>query len=304
MLRLFCADRESVVPPAVLTVGDVIALYLEHAPHRQTSQVVDDRRRVITKFARVHGSLSVDEARPFHLRKWVEKQRKWQSGWTRRRGAGHVKMVFGWAIQERLIDRNPFAGCTFPRGKRGRAIKPAEFQSLLRTTTAIFRRVLIFLRFSGARPGELSVARWTDIDMERCCLVLDEHKTDEDGEPRTVILHPVLLKLLAWIQVHKPHPEFIFVNAKGRPWCKDSLCHRVAKLREKCGVAPDVKLYCLRHGYAIQAVAKNIDIAVLAQLMGHKDISMTAYYARIAGKTDLLQKAVAKMFASSTALRS
>lgn len=62
-----------------------------------------------------------------------------------------------------------------------------EFQAILRATKngrrrkkptpgARFRQVLVFLWYTGCRPGEAARLTWSDIDFARQVIVLTRHK--------------------------------------------------------------------------------------------------------------------------------
>ena len=101
------------------------------------------------------GHLPLSQAKPYHLRLWVQNQARWQSNWTKRRAAATVKAAFGWAVRLGLIDDSPFSGVSFPAGERGGPMKREQFQAMLRGTTAVVRRLLIFR--AGRRPGEMAM---------------------------------------------------------------------------------------------------------------------------------------------------
>ncbi len=189
------------------TVGATIALYLVHTRHEQNPRTYADRKLVLDEFTAMHGALTLATARPFHLRLWIDGQRdRWKSDWTRKRVAGTVQAAMNWAVKLGIVDRNPFRGVSCPAGERGQPMEPAEFQAMLRATTAVFRRFLIFLRYTGCRPGEAANAEWVHLDTGRACIELDKHKTfRKTRKVRRIMLHPVVLKLLAWIRRHKPH---------------------------------------------------------------------------------------------------
>src|SRR5436309_1094801 len=87
------------------------------------------------------------------------------------------------------------------QGKANKKLTDAEFQALLRGAFGHrgrhFRQVLIFLRFTGCRPGEMAALKWSDIDLDGGAIVLAEHKTARKvRKPRAVPLVPVVVKLL------------------------------------------------------------------------------------------------------------
>jgi integrase len=97
-----------------------------------------------------------------------------------------------------LVDRNPFAKLRCGRGhpERRRPMTDEQFQTLLRGSDARFRRFLIFLKFTGCRPGEAASMRWADVRFDEASVVLREHKTArKTGRPRVIPLVPTVIKL-------------------------------------------------------------------------------------------------------------
>jgi site-specific recombinase XerD len=291
--RLF---RPEVGPCDPLRVDQVVESYLRHAQAEMSASYAN-REYVLRLFVRDFGTRLVTECRAFHLQQWIEGKKSLRSNWTRRRWASSVRAAFTWAAKLGMIEANPFTGVTFAKGERGYPVEPEQFQTMLRMSTALFRRVLIFLRFTGCRPGEMAKVQWTDIDYKRACIVLAKHKTAKrTGLPRTIVLHPVVVKLLVWIRRRRPHPELVFVNQRGTQWTNTALAWRVRQIREAADIPPDATLYCCRHAFGTQGVLAGVDLMTLAALMGHQSISTTQIYVHLAGKTDHLQAAVGKMF--------
>src|SRR5438094_3703934 len=101
-----------------------------------------------------------------------------------------------------LVQRNQFAKMR-SRGhtRRRRPMTDGEFQTLLRGSDPAFRRFLIFLKFTGCRPGEAASTRWPDVRIDEACVVLKEHKTArKTGLPRVIPLVPTTIKLLLWMK--------------------------------------------------------------------------------------------------------
>ena len=96
--------------------------------------------------------------------------------WAERSPAGAVAVVvtlFNRAVDEEVVDRNPFRGL----GRRGRGRSDQdpptvdEFERLLDACDALddyapqMRALLVFGAYTGMRPGELFALEWSDIDF-------------------------------------------------------------------------------------------------------------------------------------------
>src|SRR5262249_43608880 len=162
------------------------------------------------------------------------------------------------------------------------------------------RRVLLFLRFSGCRPGELRALRWEHVDWQRGVAVLPEHKTvrqRRDHAPRVIVLHPVLLRLLRRLEAERrPGQAQVFVNHLGEPWTSASLALHFWQVRDAAGLPNDCTLYGVRHLFGTTGAAKGIGQKVLSELMGHTTTRMTEHYEHLAGQVEGLSEAVQRMW--------
>jgi integrase len=197
------------------------------------------------------------------------------------------------------------------RGFLNRPLSDEEFQRLLRATSvwakrgrfkkprpsdikrrkrpsagARFRQLLIFLRYTGARPGEASSLEWEDINLEKAVIVLHRHKTSRTQrvkKPRVIPLHPVVLKLLIHIRRRGEPGPLVFLNHRQTAWNRSNLSLRVRRARAAAGVPGEAKLYGLRHGFGTRSILNGVDLKTLAELMGHTTTRMTEHYVHLVG---------------------
>jgi integrase len=249
-------------------------------------------------------------------------------------------------------------------------MKEDEFQACLRHTDVYFRRFLIALKFTGARPSELSRLKWTDIDWNRGLASLDKHKTaQKTGKPRVIVFVPQMLKMLAIIKrdqhgpaavelrrilesapdrtasashvsfqmkqrgfsdralysaresigavserkggwgphgyhVYRlpdnavtkvpPHPEFVFLCSRHRPWLRMAMVTKFKRLRKAADLPADCKMYCTRHLFATRAVKLGVNMKAVATLLGHTDTKMLErIYCHVDGDHAFLREAAA-----------
>jgi integrase len=205
-----------------------------------------------------------------------------------------VQRVFNWAVESDLLEHSPLAGYKKPRPRqRSRVITPAEFQRMLRGSGPAFRRLLLALRLTGARPGELRALQWQEVNLDAHdpgagFLILAEHKTvtrQKSPRPRIIPLPPAVVKLLRLLG-RRPHgpDDFVFRNTDDAPWTRTALHSQMRRLRLRVGLerkgGENIVLYSTRHSFATATVGRVSDLE-LADLMGHTDLATTRRYTHI-----------------------
>jgi hypothetical protein len=88
-----------------------------------------------------------------------------KSQWTRRRVYLTIRRPFMQAEKLGLIDHMPFRGISERPGGRGRDLTPLEFRTLLREATPELKRVLMFMRLTGCRPGGVKEMLWQEVNL-------------------------------------------------------------------------------------------------------------------------------------------
>jgi integrase len=317
------------------TVASVIDRYLTLYRHKYSERAFEERRRYLQLFAEAHGWRKVNDrdCLPVHVEEWLAEHPEWRSDWTKAQLVSIVLRPFNWAAKKRLIPSNPFRGVEKTQGQPRRPLTDTEFQLLLRhasvwtkrkrtveryasgrkvctsdrrkrvrpSSAARFRQVLVFLRFTGCRPGELRHLKWQDIDLVQRVIVLRRHKTaKKTRRPRVVPLHPVILKLLIYLRRLNQPGDCIFLNHRKTPWTRVTLDQRLRRSRAAAGIPNDAVLYGLRHAFGTRAILRGVDVKTLSELMGHTTTRMTEHYLHLAGQRSHLAAAMERINASST----
>lgn len=170
---------------------------------------------------------------------------------SRNRHLRHCKAAMQVAVEWGYLPANPFARIKQERitGRKWHHLKPTEFQAIVAAVTDLRWRAFYFLAYTtGARFGELFNLTWTDVDFERCTVVIRDRQaaTDtppfhvKDHETRTLLLPgPAVDALLAW---HGKAPEKVpYILVTEERWrrlrerwhlCRD---HKPWKLDQKTG---------------------------------------------------------------------
>lgn len=145
---------------------------------------------------------------------------------------------------------------------------------------------LLFMFYTGFRPGDIFELRWEHINFEHSTIrkvikkIKHQHK-DPMTFPISKQLYSVLLD---WNQqLGNPKFGFVFINPKtNKKFGKKALQNPWKKIRAFAGLPEKLQLYTLRHNFASHLIMQGADLVSVSKLMSHKNIQTTIkYYAHL-----------------------
>lgn len=203
-----------------------------------------------------------------------------------------MRRFFNWCTAEYQLDpaRNPMLRIRMPGRDHSepKAISLEDLRALLvATDDSQFgirdRAMIAFLADTGCRAaGLLTLTRSNTHLAEGYALVHEKGRRD-----RRVPFTPYTSALLQdWIRVRPPEAEndiffcSLATNTFGQQLTLSGLHSMLKRLKKRSGVTGRINPHSFRHGFARQYLLNGGDLATLAQLMGHSDVSVTVgYYA-------------------------
>jgi integrase len=225
-----------------------------------------------------------------------------------------VRGAFAWAVEEKLIERNPFVGFKLPkRANEKRADKSkdtrwltADEERALRAALASrdvmmrassvrtpkMRRdgcryidhvtVLVLLALAtGGRRGALFNLRWKHIERltATSTRVVFEGKYQKAGQTYHVPLHSEAVAMLNdWRPTGAGPNDLVFPGLRGR--VLRNIDKAWSSVRKAAGLV-GFRFHDLRHTFASKLVQRGYDLLEVSKLMGHADIRMTQRYANL-----------------------
>lgn len=230
--------------------------------------------------------------------------RRWGSTWHRVQA---VQRLFSFAqIELGVLPINPLSHVKRPKVRpRSRALTRKELAILLHHARRDFRRFLVGMRLTLARPGEIRGITWgnlvalggSDPNVEllrqgRCFFRVYNPKSVErqldQSRIRVVPIPPKLGRLLSRAFSLAPrHDQPVFTTQAGLAWTKNALVCRMRRIRAKCDVMRGdrrtrVVAYTLRHTAATMAALSGVRDKMLAELLGHSTTKCTQRYCHFA----------------------
>lgn len=211
-----------------------------------------------------------------------------------------LSQALDYGVRQGIVGRNVAALTRGPRNPRreGRTLTPEQAKLLLATLAGHPHEALFVLMLSTCmRRGEALGLRWDDLDTDRGVVHIRRALKREGGvlvtsEPKTsrsrraVNLPTQLLELLGR---HRTRQEahradlggiwtdsgFIFTSELGTPFDPRNLYRTFRTLCEDAGIGR-WHPHELRHSAASLMLAQGVPIQVVADVLGHASIRMTA----------------------------
>jgi len=192
-----------------------------------------------------------------------------------------VAVFCGWLVDEQILDANP-AYKLGPKIPKRRPPHYSEYhvRQLLAVCDARDRAIVIVLLDTGLRASELCSLDRNAIDWETGAFTVVGKGDKERAGWLSSYAQGVLVD---YLDTRHDRSPALFVGTKGRltPIGVHKMLHRRA---EQVGIRDDVRrlIHSFRVTFAKSFIQEGGDLESLRELLGHADISMSAYYAQLA----------------------
>lgn len=234
------------------------------------------------------GRIRVSELRAIHVRRMMDAL----AAEGKRRRAGACLSVLRTAMTHAGLSTDRLAGLRGHQGrKRSRTASADELRAILRVCReiladgsqwpwTIYLFLLLFL--TGARPGEIRTAKWSDYDPERRVIVRREHKTaHKTGEARVIQINDMAAAMLGSMPRLHGNPHIIPGHERGGPlrayhtaW--GTVCRRAG--------VEGLTVYDIRRTYATIALGRGHTAEQIARSLGHSSLGAVEHYAHLSAE--------------------
>jgi integrase/recombinase XerD len=142
------------------------------------------------------------------------------------------------------------------------------------------RTVLTVCYAAGLRISEAISVKATDVDSKRMTLRVDQGKGQKD---RYVMLSERLLVILRdWYRAARPTPWLFPGVIPGSHVTREGINDACRLGHQRSGLTKPVTPHSLRHAFACHLLETGTDLRTIQLLMGHRSLSTTARYLRLA----------------------
>jgi integrase len=214
----------------------------------------------------------------------------------RRSSANRVYAVLRGALNYAFAEERTNSDAAWKRTKplreadaaRVRRFTTEEMRALVDAAEGSFRLLIIAARHTGARYGELTRLTVGDFEPRSDSLLI---RVSKSGKSRHVVLTKEACAFFARLTTGRAPHELMLTHMDGSPWASG---HQDRPMRQACKLAgvKHAGFHTLRHSYASHAVEAGVPLMIVAQNLGHADISMLQkHYAHVADehKREMIQ---------------
>ncbi len=220
--------------------------------------------------------LDVQDITPRDCKEWAKKFSEAYSATYFNNALLVLNEVFGTAIKQGVIYKNPAAGIELKRKTQRQLVLPKrdDFHKIVTDIRNSGHRtaqdsgdLIEFLAYTGCRISEAQRITWGDCDLVRGILLVkgDPETGTKNWRIRQVPMIPACKKLLEGILAKRgglePNERVLLVgDARGS----------LQKSTEALGL-PHVSHHDLRHLFATTAIEADVDIPTISRWLGHSD---------------------------------
>lgn len=235
------------------------------------------------------GNLKVRDVKPAHIKHFMNSMSNLSHN-SQRNNLGIARALFGVAVENEMILRNPCVSSIHPTGdtpKEKVPLTPEQTQVMLDKARGTKIHLFVLLGFyAGLRRGELLGLQWQDIDftegtvsVKRSVAPTKEHPGGElcaalksDSAERTI---PLPWPVLDEIRAAKAKSKSLFLTpGPGGGIMKfTTLDYQWKKLTKDLGF--EVNPHLMRHTRITRWFEQGLDIKEIQYLAGHASLDMT-----------------------------
>jgi integrase/recombinase XerC len=217
------------------------------------------------------------------------------TGVTRVRKLAAIRKFFTFLEENSILAANP--AHTVKGAKREEKepniLYKEQYKALLYEASDNIRDYAIIQTFlqTGIRLSELANLRVDEVDLDHRLLTVRQGKGKKDRQ--IPLVDDAVKALRNYLRYRNTQlildDEILFLAKNGTSLNVSTVKYTVAKYVKRAGIRKKVSVHTLRHTFGAHKADKNMSLATLQELMGHKKKETTLKYIHLA-KTNLRQE--------------
>ena len=160
-------------------------------------------------------------------------------------------------------------------------LSPEEVLQFLEGVPHIKHRTILTTCYAaGLRISEAVHLKPADIDSQRMVIRVEQGKGHKD---RYVMLSVRLLETLRhWWRTERPQDWLFPGKSTAKPITRHAVEKACQEAYSRCGISKPITPHSFRHAFAVHMLENGTDVRKIQLLLGHRSLSTTANYLRIA----------------------
>jgi len=160
-------------------------------------------------------------------------------------------------------------------------LSPEEVVHFLGCVDSLLHRTILTTCYgAGLRISEAIRLLPAHIDSQRMVIRVEQAKGRKD---RYTMLSPRLLEVLRdWWRVKKPRTWLFPGDLPGVHIRRNAVEHACREARQRSGICKPITPHSMRHAFSVHLLERGTDVRTIQLLLGHRSLSTTARYLRIA----------------------
>ncbi len=301
-------EREATLPTRAARKGttfrDAAQAWLKYgkydAPRKWSASTVQDRRWTLGETAHImptFGDKALTDVTRASVEKWwrsLHAPPRPLSDRNANKQLTELRALFNWAGKQYGLAANPTDGIAKHPEQTSAAVdfySPVEVEILIAAAaTADDALAFRLAAYAGLRRGEVLSLRWSNIDVDRALILVNESISGgEDSPPkwgsgRTVPLAPQLAQALQGSRLSASDGDLVIADALGRKLDGRNLTRRCHEAQERAGLRR-LRFHDLRHTFGTLAIDGGATLVQVREWLGHRDIRTTERYLHTKSRT-------------------
>lgn len=194
-----------------------------------------------------------------------------------------TRRFFTWLVEEHILANNPSKRFELPpTQKRPKAgISDRDRRAMIDCTQDYPRdyAMLMFTADTGCRAGGIAGLRSKDLDINRGRATVFEKGRGGNRKGRIVyFLSDTAIALRKWMSMRSQGEEFVFVSSRGGGLTSSGVYLIFKRIAIKANARGKWSPHQWRHWRARKWAERGMNLSIVAQLLGHTDVKVTAEY--------------------------
>jgi integrase len=177
-----------------------------------------------------------------------------------------ARKLFGWAVEQEIIEVSPFVGLKAPaeESSRDRILTDQELRVvwLAAGQMGVYGSLVQLLILTGQRRGEIAGLTWAEVDLDKRLISLPRERVKND-HPHEIPLSPQAVDL---IEAPPRNSDWYVLSLRGGPI--GGFGKLKAQLDKACGVT-DWVLHDLRRSAASGMARLGVGLPVIEKVLNH-----------------------------------